>query len=185
MIVNSSDFSLKCRGARGLPCLPWVAAEVLKGYFSSQGVPPEKCGSKPQAWLFSLEHKNWERNTKKKKKNLAVKSSSVSIHQGEMAGDAETFLKGQHIKFHLQPLTLGSSRGRTEQTRTTWRESSVGGSGERAKGSATRIPVLSHPHTAESIFPDQNTPLHAASASASGEAIAPPTAIPFTLPYGA
>ena len=35
----------ECRtGARGLPGLPWVAAEVLEGYFSSYGVPPEKCG---------------------------------------------------------------------------------------------------------------------------------------------
>ena len=27
---------------RGLPVLPWVAVEV--GYYSGQGVPPEKCG---------------------------------------------------------------------------------------------------------------------------------------------
>ena len=30
-------------GMRRLAGLPWVAAEDPEGYFSSQGVPPEKC----------------------------------------------------------------------------------------------------------------------------------------------
>ena len=35
----------ECReGARGLAVLPWEVAEVPEGYFSSQGVSPEKCG---------------------------------------------------------------------------------------------------------------------------------------------
>ena len=36
--------------------LPWVAAEVPKGYFSSQDVPLRSVGSKPQAELPSLKH---------------------------------------------------------------------------------------------------------------------------------
>ena len=31
-------------GAGGLDGLPRAAAEVLEGYFSGRGVPPEKCG---------------------------------------------------------------------------------------------------------------------------------------------
>ena len=38
--------------------LPWVAAEVPKGYFSSQDVPLRSVGSKPQAELPSLEHQS-------------------------------------------------------------------------------------------------------------------------------
>ena len=44
---------------------------------------------------------------------MAVKSSRVSVHQGEMAGDAETLLKVQHTKFCLQPLTVGSNTGQS------------------------------------------------------------------------
>ena len=31
-------------GTRGLAGLAQVAAEILEGYFNSQGAPPEKCG---------------------------------------------------------------------------------------------------------------------------------------------
>ena len=45
----------KCRGStRGLAGLPWVAAKVLEGYFSSWGVPPEKCGVQTQTGLPRL-----------------------------------------------------------------------------------------------------------------------------------
>ena len=53
MYQNGRD----CRGsARGLAGLPWVAAEVLKGYFSGWGFPLRSMGTKPQARLHSLEH---------------------------------------------------------------------------------------------------------------------------------
>ena len=32
----------------------------------------------------------------------AVRSSRASVDQGEMAGDADSLLKGQHTKVHLQ-----------------------------------------------------------------------------------
>ena len=58
--------------------------------------------------------------------------------------DTERFLKRQCTKFHLQPLTLGSNRGREEWTGDMRGQSGAGGSGERAEGSVIRIPVLSH-----------------------------------------
>ena len=77
-----------------------------------------------------------------------MKSSEVSVIQGEKAGDSESLLQGQCTKFCFQPLTLGSGRYRAESewTRTVRGQSGVGGSGERAEGSATRIPVFSHPY---------------------------------------
>ena len=36
--------------------------------------------------------------------------------------ETQSFLKGQCIKFHLQPLTLGSSRGEAEWTGGAWGE---------------------------------------------------------------
>ena len=44
------------------------------------------------------------------------KSSKVSVNQGEVDRDTTTLVKDQYIKLHLQPLNLGSNRGRTEQT---------------------------------------------------------------------
>ena len=58
--------------------------------------------------------------------------------------NAERLLKGQHRKFHLQPPTLYSGRGRVRWTRDTWGKSGVGGSGERTEGTDARIPVQSH-----------------------------------------
>ena len=43
---------------------------------------------------------------------MAVKSSWVSLSQGEMTRELESLSKGQHTKFSLQSVTLGSSRGR-------------------------------------------------------------------------
>ena len=70
-------------------------------------------GSKPQAGLPSLQHQS----QKGTQKHPAVKSSRGSVSQGETAGDANSLLKGQHTKFYLQPLTLGSGKRRAEQTR--------------------------------------------------------------------
>ena len=39
---------------------------------------------------------------------------------------------------------MGSGRGRAEWARKAWGEPGAGGSGERAEGTATRIPILSH-----------------------------------------
>ena len=103
---------------------------------------------------------------------MAMKSSGVSVYQGEMAGDAENLLKGQHTKFQLQPLTLGSSRGRVEWTSDAWGESEAGGSGERTEGTEElrelkncqdlcAEPIL---HTAGAVFLRQSNPLQVASA---------------------
>ena len=75
----------------------------------------------------------------------AVKSSRVSICQGEVPGNTDSLLKGQSTKFHLWPLSLGADKGRAEWTRHAWGESGVGGSGEEMEETATRIPTLSHP----------------------------------------
>ena len=102
---------VECGGdTRGLAGLPWVAAEVLEGNSVARGFP---VGSKPQAWLTSLQHQS----QKEPIKPMALKISKVSVCQGEMAGDAKCLLKGQCTKFHLQPLSLGSSKGRAEWTR--------------------------------------------------------------------
>ena len=53
--------------------LPWVAAEVPKGYFSSQDVPLRSVGSKPQAGLPSLQHQS---------QKVAQISSSCEKQQG-------------------------------------------------------------------------------------------------------
>ena len=47
-------------GVRGLSGLPWVAAKVLQGYFSSLGVSLRKMGSKPRAGPPSLQHQIWK-----------------------------------------------------------------------------------------------------------------------------
>ena len=44
--LHHKDSDRECRGGtRGLTGLLQVAAEVLEGYFSGQGVPLEKCGN--------------------------------------------------------------------------------------------------------------------------------------------
>ena len=50
----------------------------------------------------------------------AVKSSRVSLFQEQKAGVTESLLKGQHIKFHLQPLNLGSGKEEGEGVETEW-----------------------------------------------------------------
>ena len=68
-------------------------------------------GSQHQAEFPSLKHQTWERNPNNIHINL--KSSGVSIYQGEKAGDAES-LEGPMQKIHLKPLNLLSGRGRVE-----------------------------------------------------------------------
>ena len=42
--LHHNETGRKCRGfTRELAGLPWEAAKVLEGYFSSQGDPLEKC----------------------------------------------------------------------------------------------------------------------------------------------
>ena len=42
--LHCNESGKECGGSmRGLPGSPWVAAEVLEGYFSGWGFPPEKC----------------------------------------------------------------------------------------------------------------------------------------------
>ena len=43
--LHHNETGMECGGGmRGLARLPEVTAEVPEGYFSGQGVPPEKCG---------------------------------------------------------------------------------------------------------------------------------------------
>ena len=74
-----------------------------------------------------------------------MKSNGVSAHVGEMAGDAESLLKGQHTKFHLQHLPWALAEGGQSELETHEESLGTGVSGERTQGTATRIPVLSHP----------------------------------------
>ena len=69
--------------------------------------------SKPQSWLPSLQHQNW----KGTHITSSCENSRVSVCQGEAAGDADSLLKDQSIEFHLQPLTLGTSKRRAERTK--------------------------------------------------------------------
>ena len=48
----------ECGDVRGLAEFPKVAAEVLEGYFGSEGFPLKSMGSKPQAGLASLQHQS-------------------------------------------------------------------------------------------------------------------------------
>lgn len=57
-------------------------------------------------WIPIPEHQNWEK--------CPHKSSLVGVRQGQTVGNAGTLLKGQCTRFHVQPLTLGSGRGRAE-----------------------------------------------------------------------
>ena len=98
-----------------------------------------------------------------------MKSNRISVCEGEMVGDTESLLKGQHTKFHLQPLTLGSSSGRAGRSRDTGGESGVGGSGKRtefkeSKIESSRIPVLNHPPYCRSHFSQaEHSPPHSIS----------------------
>ena len=63
----------------------------------------------------------------------------------------------QCTKFHLQPLTLGAGKGRTDALETL-EESQVGGSGQRTEGTAARTHVLSHSPYYRSHSLRQSTP---------------------------
>ena len=163
------------RGTRGLAGLLRMTAEVLEGYFGGWGFPWRSVESKPQAGLPSLQHQSW--------KGTQITSSSEKqqgfCRLGHMVGDANSLLKGQHIKFHLQTLTLDCGRGRAEWTGDVWGESGVGGSGVKAEGIATRIPVLGHsPYCRSHLSQAEHSPQSGISLR---EAVAPPTGI--TLPH--
>ena len=121
----------------GLHCSGRSARGILQQLGSS---PWEVWGLNPKlaSPAYSI------RARKEPREHPAVKSSRISVLKGEMDGDTESLLKGQHTKFHLQPLALDSGRGRAKWTRDTWGESGVGGCGERTEGTTSRIPVLSH-----------------------------------------
>ena len=104
----------ECRGGtRGLAGLQRWQLKFLRDMSVAGGYPWELWGLNPK--LGSPAYST--RVGKKSSKHLAMKSSRVSVCQGGTAGDSESLLKGQHIKFCLHPLTLGSSRGRAESTR--------------------------------------------------------------------
>ena len=119
---------------------PRAAAEVPERYFSGQGGSPWEVWGEPK--LGSPAYR--ARTRKENQITPSCEKQQVSVSQGEMAGDTENLLKGQCTKFCLQPLTLGSSRGRAGWTKDTWGDSGAGGSRERTEGTTGRIPVLSH-----------------------------------------
>ena len=78
------------------------------------GVPPQEVwGLNPKLGSPACS----TRAGKEPRSHPIVKSRRVSVCQGVMVRDAGSLLKGQPTKFSLQPLTLGSGRGRAEWTR--------------------------------------------------------------------
>ena len=75
-----------------------------------------------------------------------AKSIRIALCQRQMAGDAMSHVKDQHIHFHLQPLTLGSGKGggRADQ-RCLRRETGNGSFEESAQRVDHGILVLSLP----------------------------------------
>ena len=121
---------------------------------------------------------------KEPRKYPAVKSSRVSVCPGETPGDAESLLQGQCTKFHLQALTLGSTRRRAEWTRDASGKSEFGGPGERTEGtacqdpSAESCPIQQNPINIQyyATFLRHSTPHQR---QQSEKAIAPPSGITF------
>ena len=72
-------------------------------------------------------------------KSVAIVSARERQESGREKG---TFQKGQWTKFHSQPLTFCSRKGRVGQTEALWKETGVCGSGEKVEGTAIRAPVL-------------------------------------------
>lgn len=66
------------------------------------------------------------------------------------ATDRGALLKSQHTKSDSQPFTMGSGKRKTELP-ISWGKVGVCGYGERAEGTATRIPVLSHSPTVQTL----------------------------------
>ena len=82
------------------------------------GFPLRSVGSKPKLGYPAYNTRSRKVKQITSSSKVSVKSSKVSV-QGETVGDTESLLKGQHKKFCLQPLSLGSARGRAEWTRDT------------------------------------------------------------------
>ena len=97
----------ECGGERWLAGLPWVGAEVSKGYFSGQGFSLRSVGSKHQAGLPSLQNQA--------RKGTQITSSCEKQQAfclpGRNGWICREPLKGPTHTFCLQPLTLGSSKG--------------------------------------------------------------------------
>ena len=87
---------------------------VLEGYFSSQGLPLRNVGSKPQAGLLGLQ----QQTSKGTQTTSDMKSTGgFCLPERRDGWRLREHLKGQHTKFHLQPLPLGSGRRREKWTR--------------------------------------------------------------------
>ena len=117
---------------------------------------PLRCvESTQQNGIPSIQHQSWKGT---QITPSCEKQQGFCLH-GDMTGDTESLLKGQCTKFHLQPLILGSGRGRAEWNRGDPSGGyGVGGSGERTKGTAARIPVLSFPILQESSLSGRALP---------------------------
>ena len=75
-------------------------------------------GSKHQARIPSVKHKNGERNPQNSwlLKDGLLKNSRVSVHQGEIAQEADTLLKSQCTKLCLQSLVWAPVEGGQGET---------------------------------------------------------------------
>ena len=125
--------------SEGCLCTHWCQLKCWKDISVARGFPLRNVGSKPQAGLPNLQPENQERNPY----NTWLWKASGFCLPGRHR-DAESLLKGKWTKFCLQPLTLGSGRGRAKWTRDTWEEFRAGGSREKTEGTAAKIPALSH-----------------------------------------
>ena len=102
----------------------------------AEGIPLRSVESKPQVVFPSLQ----QQIQKVHRYHPAGKSGRVALCQSGTDGDTKSCLKGHHINFHMQPLTLGSGKDGTEWTR----ETGDGGFGGRIGRAAAGILVLSH-----------------------------------------
>ena len=98
-------------------------------------------GFQLQARLPSLENQSWEEASIQ---HLAVKIVGILFirEKQKSVKDTGNVLKVQCTKSCSQPYTLDYAGERAECSRVTGGESGVCGSGEEAKGTAARIPVL-------------------------------------------
>ena len=110
---------------------------------------------------------------------MATTSTRVSVHQGEMARNAEGLLKGQYTKFCLQPCTLAPAEWEQSGLKMRERLGQVALGGE-LNGQPPVSLCWVIPYTAGAIFLRQSTPLQVATAW--WEAIDPTAGITLLYP---
>ena len=140
-------------GGTWLDGVLWEATEVPERYFTGWSIPREVWGLYPKLYP-SLQLQS----QKKTQKHPAVKSSRVSICQGEMAGESKRLLQGQCTNFvwgTYPGLQQREDRVDERHLRRVW----VDGSGVGIKGTAIKVPVLSYAPYCRSRLSQASTPL--------------------------